>query len=119
MTVRAGDILAGPPEGRFDVAVLRALIQVLSPDAAQRAIAHVGAALAPGADIFILGWILDDSRLAPAEAVGFNLAMINAYAGGQAYTEREHRAWLEASGFHEFSRTRVLNGSSIVSARKK
>jgi hypothetical protein len=44
--------------------------------------------------------------------------MINAYAGGQAYTEAEHRSWLEAVGFHDFSRTRLLNGTSIVSARK-
>ena len=48
VTVLAADILEHAPEERFDVAVLRNLIQVLGPDAARRALRNVGQVIAKG-----------------------------------------------------------------------
>jgi hypothetical protein len=118
--VVATDILSAPPEGTHDVAVLRNLLQVLSPDQARLALRNVGAALRSGGELFIIGHVLDDARLSPASAVGMNLVFLSLYNDGQSYTETEHRSWLEAAGFNDIS---VLfgagpSGASIVRARK-
>ncbi len=118
--VVATDILASPPEGTHDVAVLRNLLQVLSPDQARNALRHVGAAMHSGGELFIIGHVLDDGRLSPAPAVGMNLVFLSLYDDGQSYTETEHRSWLEEAGFKEIS---ILfgagpSGASIVRARK-
>lgn len=118
--VVAADILIAPPTGTHDVAVLRYLLQVLSPDQSRRALRNVGAALHSGAELFIIGHVLDDARLSPDAAVGMNLVFISLYEDGQSYSEVEHRSWLEEAGFKEVS---VLfgagpNGASIVKARK-
>ena len=72
----------------------------------------------PGGEIFILGSILDDSRLSPPEAVASNLNFLNIYDGGQAYTEREYRDWLSEAGFEGFERVLLPNGTSMVWAQK-
>jgi hypothetical protein len=118
--VLAADVLVRAPEGRFDAAVLRNLIQVLGPDAARRALQNVGAAIGRGGALFIVGHVLKDSRLAPAAAVGLNLAFLSIYDEGQAYTEREHRTWLSEAGFSGIGVQygAAPGGASIVTARK-
>ncbi len=37
---------------------------------------------------------------------------------GQAYTEQEHKDWLEEADFGDFRRTILDDGSSIITARK-
>ncbi len=118
--VVATDVLAAPPQGTHDVAVLRYLLQVLSSDQARLALRNIGAALRSGGEIFIIGHVLDDARLSPASAVGMNLVFLSLYDDGQSYTESEHRAWLEEAGFNDVT---VLfgagpSGASIVRARK-
>jgi hypothetical protein len=120
VNVVATDILAAPPAGAHDAAVLRYLLQVLSPDQARLALRHVGAALRTSGELFIIGHVLDDARLSPAPAVGMNLVFLSLYDDGQSYTETEHRSWLEEAGFNDVS---VLfgagpSGASIVRARK-
>jgi 16S rRNA G1207 methylase RsmC len=108
------DLVATPPAGRYDVAVLRALLQVLGPDAAARVVANVGAAIDPGGEIFIVGRVLDDSRQAPLDTVAANLMFLNIYDEGQAYTEGEHRDWLTAAGFGDVERRNLSGGYSII-----
>lgn len=114
----AVDLVAGPPDGSFDIAVLRNFIQVISRDQARRALRHVGRALAPGGEICIAGWVLDDSCLAPVEIAGSNFAFLNIYDEGRAYTEAEHRDWLAEAGFTDVERHVVAGGKSLVTARK-
>lgn len=114
------DILGSPPAGTYDVAVLRNLLQVLSPDQARLALRNIGAVLRSDGELFIVGHVLDDARLSPAPAVGMNLVFLSLYDDGQSYTETEHRSWLEDAGFKEIS---ILfgagpSGASIVRARK-
>ena len=118
--VLAGDILERAPEGQFDLAVLRSLIQVLGPSEARGAIHNVGQAIHPGGVIFIVGHVLKDNRLSPAPAVGMNLIFLNLYDQGQAHTEGEHRIWLTEAGFSEidFQYGAARAGASIVVARK-
>lgn len=71
-----------------------------------------------GGSLFILGTILDDSRLWPAYAVSSNLNFLNMYEEGRAYTEGEYRTWLEEAGFAGFERVVVTDGTSIIAAQK-
>ncbi len=112
------DIVREPLPGSFDAAVLRALIQVLSAEDARAALHNISRGLAPGGDLYIVGSILDDSRLTPLATAAFNLVFINIYDGGQAYTEGEHRAWLEEAGFGRIERSRLPGGFGVITARK-
>ena len=118
--VLAGDIVERAPERRFNVAVLRSLIQVLGPSQARRALCNVGQAIDPGGAIFVVGHVLKDNRLSPAPAVGMNLVFLSIYDEGQAHTEEDHRTWLTEAGFSEidvhYGAARA--GASIVTARK-
>ena len=68
--------------------------------------------------MFIVGWILDDSRLTPEKTVNYNLVLLNGYQDGQAYTESEYYGWLTAAGFVDFERTTIEDGASILTARR-
>jgi SAM-dependent methyltransferase len=117
VVIQAGDILRAPPSGSYDAAILRALVQVLAPDDAARAIANSAAALRPGGVIYIIGaGILDDSRLSPAAAVHMNVTFMNLYRSGASYAESEHAGWLEAANCRDMRRVVLPNGSSIISA---
>ena len=116
--VVAADVVNAPVPGTYDVAILRALLQVLSPEDALQALTHIGAALNPGGRLYIVGRILDDARLSPVDTVGFNLVFLNIFDEGRAYTEGEHRTWLTALGFAEIARVPLPEGVSIISARK-
>jgi ubiquinone/menaquinone biosynthesis C-methylase UbiE len=116
--VVAADVVSDPVKGSFDVTILRSLIQVLSPDQARRALKNVSQVIKPGGAIYILGAILDDSRLSPPEIVLLNINFLNIYDEGQAYTGREYRDWITEAGFVDFKRVILPNERSIVTARK-
>lgn len=116
--VVAADVVNAPVPGTYDVAVLRAFLQVLSPADAAQALRHIGAAINPGGCIYIVGRVLDDSRLSPLGAVGFNLLALNEFDAGGAHTEREHREWLTAAGFTDIACVPIAEGASIMTARK-
>jgi ubiquinone/menaquinone biosynthesis C-methylase UbiE len=115
---QAADVVEGPFPGTYDVAVMRNIIQVLSAEDSKKALRNVNESLEPGATLFILGTILDDSRLAPSYAVKSNLNFLNIYDEGRAYAEAEYRAWLEESNFEYLERVVAEDGTSIIKARK-
>ena len=116
--VIAADVAQAPPPGSYDVAVLRALIQVLSREQASRALVHIGEVIQPGGAIYVLGHMLDDSRTSPLGEAGMDLVFLNTYDEGACYTEQEHKDWLSAAGFKEFERAVLPNGDGVLLARK-
>lgn len=115
----AVDLLHEAPVGRYDVAVMRAFIQVLSPDEARSALRNVGEAVRPGGTIYIVGNILDDTHLTPAHSVAMNMVFLNFYDGGQAYTESEHRTWLSEAGFVHFrNEVAMVDGTGMCVAER-
>ncbi len=117
--VTEADVVHSFPPGSYDLAVLRSLIQVLSPEDARNTLRNIGKAMNPGGVIYIAGsGIIDDSRISPPEKVGLNLVFINIYDEGQAYTEQEHRDWLTEAGFDGFKRIILSGGGSIITAQK-
>ena len=119
--VMAADVLSGLLPGSYDVAILRGLLQVLSPKDAGVAVRNISPSINPGGTIYIVGQILDDSRTSPLEAVGFNLNFINNYDAGESYTEQEHRGWLSEAGFVDIERAsfRLPEGNGVMTARKR
>ncbi len=118
--VMTADILSAPLPGPYDVAILRALLQVLSPEDARVAVKNIGVAINPGGTIYIVGHILDDCRTSPLEAVGFNQNFINLFDAGESYTEQEYRSWLREAGFVDIERSSFLmpEGIGLMTARK-
>jgi ribosomal protein L11 methylase PrmA len=118
ITVDTVDIVNDPIEGDFDIAIARALFQVLPADQCGRAAQNIGTGVTRGGTLFVIGFATDDSRLSPTEAVGLNLIFMSMFDGGQAYTESEYRRWLSDAGFAEISREPYLMGNSLITARK-
>lgn len=110
--------VAPPPGGRYDAAVLRALLQVMGPAEAERTMVNVAAALTPGAALYVVGRMLDDSRLSPLDAVAVNVMFLNVYEQGQAYTEAEYRTWFARAGLENVQRKPLAGGYSIMVGMK-
>lgn len=108
------DLLAAPPPGRYDLATLRSVLQVLSATDAARVLRHVAAALEPGGELFVVGRMLDDARLSPPEAVAVNVMFLNVYEDGQAWTEAEYREWFDAAGLVDVTRQPLAGGYSVM-----
>jgi predicted O-methyltransferase YrrM len=121
VTTLVGDMIAGAPEGTYDVAVLRSLIQVLSLADAQAVVRHVAQSLARNGTILVVGAMMEDSRLAPPNLVGQNLVFLNIYDDGLIYTEGEYRKLLVAAGFTDIMVRRgvMFTGQVLISARKQ
>ncbi len=118
VALEAGDILRGPTRHKHDLAILRAVIQVLSPADAERAIRHTAQSLHPGGEVVIGGWgILDDDRLGPRNGVFVNLTFLNFYRDGEAYTESQYRGWMEAAGFVGVERSSMPDGTGMFRGR--
>ncbi|HEX5502974.1 MAG TPA: methyltransferase [Thermomicrobiales bacterium] len=118
ITTVAADLRCDAVPGRFDAAVVCKLVQVLAADDARAALAHVGRSLGPGGVVYVIGIVLDDSRLTPAPAARINVLCLSFYDGGQAYTEGEYRAWLAEADFVDIARDEPIGGSGILRARK-
>jgi hypothetical protein len=117
--VVAADVVHGPVSGTYDAAVMRAFVQVLSPERARRALRNIAQVIVPGGWIYILGRFLDNSRLSPVENVYDTLNFSNRYDEGQSYTEQEYGDWLEGAGFTEaFQRLTLSGGIGIIRAMK-
>jgi SAM-dependent methyltransferase len=116
VNVTAVDVLNGAPAGRYDAAVMANFIQILNRDQAARALTNVARALVPSGVLFIIGYVLDDDHLGPADIAASNFAFLNIYDEGRAFTEAAHRAWLSEVGFTTFERTPITGGKSIVRA---
>jgi len=108
------DLSTTAPTGNYDAAVLRAVLQVLNPADAARTLANVAAALESGGNLFVVGRMLDDSRLSPLDAVAVNVMFLNVYDDGQAYTESEHRTWFADAGLNDVERRPLAGGYSIM-----
>jgi SAM-dependent methyltransferase len=118
VTVLAGDVVAGPLSGSYDVAVIRSFIQVLSMEQARQAIKNVGKVVEPNGKIYIMGAMLDNTRLTPTETAVLNLNFLNTYDEGQAYTEEEHQEWLIEAGLTDLTRVALPGGRRIMTGRK-
>ena len=118
ITVETSDVLRKPIEGEYDIATARALFQVLSAEQCDIAAKHIGAGVTSGGTLFVIGFITDDSRVAPTFSVGMNVVFASMFDDGQAYTESQYRTWLTDAGFTGVTREPYLMGNSLIVAQK-
>lgn len=116
----AVDLCSAQPQGEYDAVLLRAVIQTFSKDDAIKILENVGRSMTAGGKIFIVGSILDNSRLGPMSSLAYSLVFLNTYDNGGAYTEDEYRGMLTQTGFGEISVSleALSDGMGIVSATK-
>ncbi|MEZ2333764.1 methyltransferase [Mesorhizobium sp. RCC_202] len=118
VVVEEGDITVAPSTGRHDLAILKAVVQVLPPEQARSAILNAARCLNPGGEIAIAGWgVVDDDRLGPPEGVFLNLTFLNLYRHGESYTEGQYRAWMTEAGLRDISRSRLADGAALFRGR--
>lgn len=118
VVVEEGDITVAPSIGQHDLAILKAVVQVLPPDQARSSILNAARCLTPGGEIAIAGsGVVDDDRLGPPAGVFLNLTFLNLYRHGESYTEGQYRAWMTEAGFRDITRSRLPNGSNLFRAR--
>jgi predicted O-methyltransferase YrrM len=106
ITVLGADILRASLGESYDAAILRGVVVVLASEDARRLLSRVSHALAPRGAIYVVGWILDDPRITPAELATYNLQFATALDHGGVYTEGEIRRWLTEADFHDAIRVR-------------
>jgi hypothetical protein len=100
------DIVSGKLEGTYDVAIMRGVIPVLTPEQTRAALKNVYRALEPSSPLYVVGWILDDTQSTPLSYATYNLLFVNDYENALIHTEAEHRLWLSETGFADISRDR-------------
>jgi ubiquinone/menaquinone biosynthesis C-methylase UbiE len=116
--VLTADVVHGPLTGAFEVAVMSRFLQMLSADQARGALRQVSEIIVPGGMLYIVGQVIDNTRLSPPEPVLSNLFFLNVFDEGQSYTEHEYRDWLTEAGFAGIQRVVLPNHTSLLSARK-
>ncbi len=118
--VVANDIVDQPPEGKYDIAIIRNFIQTISMDQAIDSLKNIYTSLVPGGIIQILGKVLSDTRLAPEQSVNFNLVFLNIYDNGIAYSESEYTDWLLDVGFVDINIQNDIppDGEALITAYK-
>jgi ubiquinone/menaquinone biosynthesis C-methylase UbiE len=104
--------------GSYDVIVARHVTQVLSAEDCRALLKNLASVHEPNGAIYLVGWVLDDSRVSPRRMVENNLVLLTAYEDGQAYAEQEYRDWLAEAGYVDFERVIRRDGASILAARK-
>jgi hypothetical protein len=115
----AGDIVAAPSSMRHDVALLKAVIQVLSRTDAELALHNAYESLESRGLLCVTGaGILNDDRMSPIDAVYYNLTFMNLYAGGESYTRSEYSSWLSRVGFVDLTYRALPSGSTLLTGRK-
>ncbi len=116
--VEEGNIIHSPSRGQHDLAIMKAVVQVLPPEQARRSIQNAARCLKPEGEIVIAGWgVIDDDRLGPPDGVFLNLTFLNLYRHGESYTEGQYRSWMTEAGFINIVRSRMLDGCTIFRAR--
>jgi len=118
ISVETADLTKEPLSGDLDIAAARAFFQVLSADDCEKAARNIAAAIRTGGELFVIGYILDDSGLSPEVCVAQNVWNLNGFDNGEAYREFRYREWLTGAGFVDITRSPEAQGRSLIVARK-
>lgn len=117
--VISADVVAGPIQGTYDVAVVSRFLPVISGESARLALINIGAVMEPGGVIYVADvGTVDDAKTSPPAVAQSSLFFINAFDEGGPKTEGERRQWLEEAGFEDIDRVPFPEGGSIMVARK-
>lgn len=99
-----GDFLEAPLPKGFDAAWLSHILHGEGPSGCQTIISKAVASVVPGGLILVHEFILEDTMDGPLHAALFSLNMLLGTESGQAYSEGQLRAMLEAEGVRDVRR---------------
>ena len=101
-------------EKSFDAIVLRSVIQVLGLEQSGVALEKLARCLLKGGDFFVIGRVLEDNRLEPAEAVSANVMFLNVYESGGSFTVSEYQRIFSCCGFVMNERLSLTGGYMLM-----
>lgn len=116
VTFAAGDYLTGEIPGRYDIAWLSHVLHGEGPEACNRILEKVVAALDPGGMVLIQEFILNDAMDWPPFPALFSLNMLLGTRSGRAYSEGQLLEMLAASGVRNPRRVplELPNGAGVI-----
>ena len=115
ISIIQADLTKGlPGEQSFDAIVLRSVIQVLGLEKSGVAIENLVKCLSKGGEFFVIGRVLEDNRLEPAEAVSANVMFLNVYDFGGSFTVSEYQNMFKSSNFMLKERTSLTGGYMLM-----
>lgn len=106
----------GRPDGeQWDVVLLANILHDHTPAQNARLVREAAGLLAPGGTLLLYEWIPDAAASAPDLPL-FAVMMMVENDGGDAYSEAEHRGWLEAAGLSSIELRRGYGPIAVVAA---
>jgi hypothetical protein len=118
VSVKECDLVNQKIEGAYDAIIMRSVLQVLGPEQAETALSNAASSLSLNGELYMVGRVLDDSRLTPIDSVAVNVMFLNVYQEGQAYTESEYNSFFMSAGLEKVTRTPLSGGYSIIRGTK-
>jgi len=118
ISVEDCDLVNQKVQGAYDAIIMRSVLQVLGPEQAEAALSNTASGLRLNGELYMVGRVLDDSRLTPIDSVAVNVMFLNVYQEGQAYTESEYNDFFISAGLEKVSRTLLSGGYSIIRGTK-
>ena len=103
-----------PNEKSFDAIVLRSVIQVLGLEQSGVALKNLVRYLSKEGEFFVIGRVLEDHRLEPAEAVSANVMFLNVYDCGGSFTVSEYRHIFKCRDFILKEKTSLSGGYMLM-----
>ncbi len=114
----AGDFLAEPLQGPYDVAWLSHILHAQSLEECAVVVRRTKEALVQGGMILIQEFILDEGLDGPVFPALFSLNMLLGTKGGQSYSWGQLEALLSDAGFRDLRRLplQLPNGAGVITA---
>ncbi len=114
----AGDYTVDELPGGCDLVFMSAVVHSNPPGVNQALLQRAARAVAPGGEVAVADWIMDEDRVSPAAGAMFALNMLVAAEGGDTYTEGTIRGWMAAARLTVVARHDTPFGTGIIVGRK-
>jgi predicted O-methyltransferase YrrM len=118
VSVLEGDCFRDDLGGPYDFVFLSNLVHIYAAEANRDLIARCAAVLNPGGRVAIKDFLTDPDRTSPAGGALFAVNMLVGTDGGDCYTTKETRGWLENAGLAYMELVELTAQSRIIVGRK-
>ncbi len=117
--LRPGDALADDLGGPYDAIFISNVIHIYSAAENQHLIHRCAETLAPGGQLILKDFFLDEDRKNPPGGAVFAVNMLVNTEGGDCYAAAEAQSWLEHAGLQFSEMKDIAEKSRLVMARQE
>lgn len=114
-----GDYLRDDLGNGFDLVFLSAVLHSNGPEENELLIKKAAAALAPGGQLVVQDFVMDDDRASPPFGAVFALNMLVATERGDTYTESEIQSWMSRAGLGPLERKETGVGTTLIIGKNR